>query len=255
MKQMSNDTKYAIAFSIIAIVLFYGCHILHVRSLPKEVISIENTIPKVINNVVHIRNNSGPWQGSGVLLTPDIVMTARHVAETGVDFTVRLNNGKLIKAERAITSKKYDLGLIKLSERIEGVNTTVGDMNDCRLGQIVFAIGSPYGEVNTNSVTAGVISALNKKLEDFGCSPKYGWGASFQTDAAGHPGNSGCPIYTLDGKVRGILVGGFSNAIIYCIPAVLIANDCQIIELMFLMDEYKKEEKPEFPAFTPSYVY
>jgi len=207
---------------------------------------LEDSIPAVINNVVHIRNNTGEWQGSGVLIHSDLVLTARHVAETGEDFEIKTNDGKIYKAEQAITSKKYDLGFIKLRAKLP-CTTVVGDINDCRLGQMVYAIGSPYGDMNQNSVTSGIVSSLARKLEDFGCPESYGWSCTFQTDTAAHPGNSGCPIYTLDGKVRGILVGAFSNALIYCIPAVLVANDCQVVQLMFLMDEYQKEVAPEYP--------
>lgn len=206
--------------------------------------NLPDAVDSVINNVVHIRNNTGQWQGSGVLIAPDLVLTARHVVEKGEDFSIKTNNEKIYEAERAISSKKYDLGFIKLKKKLK-CTTKIGDIADCRLGQDVFAIGSPLGDMNFNSVTAGVISSLSRKLEDFGCPENYGWSVSFQTDAAGHPGNSGCPIYTMDGKVRGILVGGWSNALIYCIPAKLVANDCQVIELMFLMDEYQKEIAPE----------
>lgn len=216
--------------------------------------TLEKSIPKVIDNVVYIRNNTGQWQGSGVLLAPDLVLTARHVAETGEDFEVKANDGKVYKAERAITSKKYDLGFIKLKDKLP-CTTVVGDINECRLGQTVFAIGSPYGDINQNSVTAGIISSMARKLEDFGCPESKGWSCTFQTDAAGHPGNSGCPVYTLDGKVRGVLVSGFSNAIIYCIPATLVVNDCQVIQLMFLMDEYQKEIAPTYNYNEPYYNY
>lgn len=211
----------------------------------KRVMCLEDSIEHTIDNVVHIRNNTVRLQGSGVLIRSDLVLTARHIAETGEDFDIMTNDGKVYKAERAITSKKYDLGFIKLKNNIK-YTTVIGDINDCRLGQTVYAIGSPYGDINQNSVTTGIVSSLARRLEDFGCPESYGWSCTFQTDAAGHPGNSGCPVYTLDGKVRGILVGGFSNAIIYCIPASLIANDCQVIQLMFLMDEYQKEMAPDY---------
>jgi len=236
--------------SLIVGVLFIGIVAAYVRFRDIQVvidsgtpqsILIENVIPSVIGNVVHVRNNTGQWQGSGVLIAADLVLTARHVAETGEDFTITTNDGEKYQAERAISSKKYDLGFIKLQKSLK-CTTRFGRIDDCRLGQSVFAIGSPFGDMNMNSVTAGIISSKARTLEEYGCPKSYGWSISFQTDAAGHPGNSGCPVYTLDGVVRGILVGGWSNALIYCIPAELVANDCQVIQLMFLMDEYQKEQ-------------
>lgn len=232
---------------IISVLFILGLAIGTPVALQFNRITLENSIPNVINNVVHIRNNTGQWQGSGVLLAPDLVLTARHVVDNGEDFEVKTNDGKVYKAERAISSKKYDLGFLKLKDKLP-CTTVVGDITECRLGQPVYAIGSPYGDMNQNSVTSGIVSSMARKLEDFGCPETYGWSCVFQTDAAGHPGNSGCPIYTLDGKVRGILVGGITNAIVYCIPATLVANDCQIIQLMFLMDEYQKEIAPETPG-------
>jgi S1-C subfamily serine protease len=250
---------YNLRKTLIVVVLFVSCLVvwdlsgitkLHedrVRMIESKAqpVLIEDVIPSVIDNVVHVKNNTGQWQGSGVLIAADLVLTARHVSETGEDFTITTNDGKQYKAERAISSKKYDLGFIKLQEPVK-CTTRFGPIDDCKLGQPVFAIGSPFGDMNMNSVTAGIISSKARTLEDYGCPKSYGWSISFQTDAAGHPGNSGCPVYTLDGVVRGILVGGWSNALIYCIPAELVANDCQVIQLMFLMDEYQKEQyKPQ----------
>jgi len=218
-----------------------------------ESYSLPDVVSSVIDNVVHIRNNTGQWQGSGVLVASDLILTARHVAETGEDFDVLFNDGKVRKAKRAISSKKYDLGFIKLDlfTDVPKCTTKVGSIYDCRLGQRLFAIGSPYGDINFNSVTSGIVSSLQRDLNEE--VPTYGWSCMFQTDTAGHPGNSGCPVYTMDGKVRGILVGGYSNALIYCIPAELVTNDCQVIQLMFLMDEYKKETVPEYVAYDDPY--
>ncbi len=252
---MNLKLKVFVLVILIMMTLAIGMNTRKINELPKIVgkqTLLENSIEKTINNVVHIRNNTGQWQGSGVLIASDLILTARHVVEDGEDFEIKTNDGKIYKAGRAISSKKYDLGFIKLKTKLP-CTTIIGDINDCRLGQTVYAIGSPYGDINQNSITAGIVSSLKRKLEDFGCSENYGWSCTFQTDAAGHPGNSGCPIYTLDNKVRGILVGGFSNAVVYCIPAILITNDCQVIQLMFLMDEYQKEIAPKYEYDDPYY--
>ena len=221
----------------------------HTNSIKSEKeLSIPDMVEKVIGNVVHVRNNSKRCQGSGVLIASDLILTARHVVEDGENFDVKTNDGCVYPSARAISSKKYDLGFIKLdpNDNLPKCTTAVGSMKECRLGESLVAIGSPYGDDNFNSVTAGILSSTMRNLE--GEVPGWGWSTLFQTDAAGHPGNSGCPVYTLDGKVRGILVGGMSNAIIYCIPAELIINDCQTIQLMFLMDQYRKEIEEVYPT-------
>ena len=227
----------------------------NVSILPPEQIytQLEISIQNTIDNVVHIRNNTGGWQGSGILVAPDLILTARHVAEGGQDFDIMTNDGKVYKATRAISSKKYDLGFIKLDVKLP-CTTQVGSLNDCRLGQSVYAIGSPFGDVLFNSVTLGIISSLKRDLEKYDCPKEMGWSVTFQTDAAGHPGNSGCPVFTTDGVVRGILVGGFSNALIYCVPVELVANDCQMIQLMFAMDLYEKEVEEVQPQEDDSYT-
>ena len=248
---MSKAEKIVVVGCIIAFLAVCGAAITNSRAIKRspDFVAVEPNLPDavdaVINNVVHIRNNTGQWQGSGVLIAPDLILTARHVVETGEDFSIKTNDGKIYQAERAISSKKYDLGFIKLQNRLK-CTTQIGDIASCRLGESLFAIGSPYGDFNFNSVTAGTLSSLYRNHDvDV---PDWGWSCTIQTDTPGHPGNSGCPVYTLDGKVRGVLVGGMSNTIIYCIPAELVVNDCQVIQLMFLMDTYMYEKAAEFPT-------
>jgi hypothetical protein len=76
----------------------------------------------------------------------------------------------------------------------------------------------------------------------------YGWSVAFQTDTPGFPGNSGCPVFTLDGKVVGVLVGGFDSSLIIVMPVDLFPS-LEKVELMFLMDEFYREETPEITAY------
>lgn len=252
----SHLAVLALGLIVVGLTGIYVTYISHPQttSYSAEAQSLPDIVDRVIGNVVHVRNNTGRWQGSGVLVAPDLILTARHVNEGGDDFTVTTDDGSEWQASRAISSKKYDLGFIKLdpNDTMPVCTTVVGGIAECRLGESLFAIGSPYGEINFNSVTAGILSALDRNHDD--SVPEYGWSATFQTDTPGHPGNSGCPVYTMDGKVRGILVGGMSNAVIYCVPAELVTNDCQVIQLMFLMDQYLKEVRPEYPMTTYSLI-
>ena len=257
-KEQGKLTKLDIAFWCILFSLaigFDGFIVYDELTCPKQnsYYSLEDSIESTIDNVVHIRNKSGGWQGSGVLLKPNLILTARHVAEDGEDFDITLNDGTVYKANRAITSKMYDLGFIKLDVDVNlpVCTTTIGTIKDCRLGQTVYAIGSPFGDINQNSVTAGIVSSLARKLEDFGCPQSWGWGILWQSDIATYGGNSGCPVYNRAGQLIGIVVGGLSDyeCITYCIPSELVTGDCQAIELMFLMDRYQKEQEPEYTDF------
>jgi len=206
--------------------------------------SIRNTLP----SVVHISNDSMHWQGSGVVITRDIILTARHVVENGTEFTITLNDGRQFKSTQAISSKKYDYGFVKIDSPLL-TPVKLGSIKACELGQMVYAIGSPYGKLNFNSATLGIISGLERDCDVLG--KNYGWSVTFTTDTAGHPGNSGCPVLTLDGVVRGILVGGHSPVLIYCIPVDLLLKDGATIQMMFNQNAYYFEEK----FISPDYQY
>jgi len=215
-----------------------------IPTVVSPIVSLEDRIEQVIDSVVHVANVTQGWQGSGLLISSDIVVTARHVADGGSDFTVTLNNGTKVKSCRALTSKRHDIGFLQLEKSVTGVEFSVrlGSMVDCRLGQQVFALGSPFGEMNRNSVTLGIISRLNCDLEKFDCPKDYGWSATFQTDCPAYPGNSGCPLFTLDGVVRGIIVGGFDDNLVYCVPVDLIVGQISTVQLMFQMDVFEFEQ-------------
>jgi len=201
--------------------------------------SLEEVIKNTIGSVVHINNVDCGWQGSGVAIASDLILTARHVAEDSERFTITLEDGTIVYATRAISSKKHDLAFIKLDEPVL-TPVELGSVQDCNLGQQVFCIGSPYGKMNFNSVTLGIVSGLNRDCDELNYESweemDYGWSVAFTTDAAGHPGNSGCPVFTMDGIVRGILVGGHSPVLIYCMPVDLVMDDTEEIELMFVQN-------------------
>ena len=98
---------------------------------------------------------------------------------------------------------------------------------------------APYGKINFNSVTLGIISGLDVDWSPLG--EYYGWNVAFTTDSAGHPGNSWGPVFSMEGKVIGILVGGFSPVLISVIPCDLFMYDIDEINRMFLQDEYQRE--------------
>src|ERR1700678_4575908 len=137
--------------------------------------------------------------GSGFIITPDgYVLTNAHVVADASEVTVKLTDRREFRAKVIGADKRSDVALIKIPAT--GLPTVrFGDPDKLRPGQWAIAIGSPFGF--ENSMTAGVISALGRQLPDDS-------GTSFvtfiQTDAAVNPGNSGGPLFNLDGEVIGM---------------------------------------------------
>lgn len=219
---------------------------------PAVTIQFPNRVQEVLPSVVHIQCDN--WQGSGVAITEDIIVTARHVVD-GLNYTITLNNGAVLKGTQAITHKDYDIGFIKveipqgLKETARICNQTLlvpakfGSIKNCALGQSIFIIGSPYGKINFNSVTLGIISGLDCDWDESSYSGEpYGWKVAFTSDAGAHPGNSGGPVFTMDGIVRGLLVGGYSPVLNCSMPSDLFMGDVENIKLMFAFNKYRMEE-------------
>lgn len=228
---------------IIMVVLFMGCS--------KRPTGVDPTftdlVQESVKGVVHLQ--APGWTGSGFVVGPRLIVTARHCVEGVEDFVITTSDGHQLRATRAISDKEHDVAFIWIDDLrcITGGGHDVvltplrlGSIKDCVLGQSVYVIGSPYGKMNFNSLTTGIISGVNRDYSSLG--DGYGWEVVFTVDSAGHPGNSGCPVFTKDGVVRGVLVGGFSPVLIGVMPCDLFLSDLEEIELMFLMSRYRFEE-------------
>jgi serine protease Do len=135
--------------------------------------------------------------GSGFIIRPDgYILTNEHVVRSARQLTVTLFDGKKYPARLIGTDPATDLAVIKIEAK-NLPKIEFGDSDRLVPGQWVVAIGNPYGLHDT--VTAGIISALGRSLED----PEQA-GYLIQTDAAINPGNSGGPLVDLSGKVIGI---------------------------------------------------
>ena len=138
--------------------------------------------------------------GSGFIVSADgYVLTNAHVVADASEVTVRLTDRREFAAKVIGVDKRSDVALIKIpATGLPFVH--FGDPAKVRPGQWAIAIGSPFGF--DNSVTAGVVSAVNRPLPPDESGGSY---VSFiQTDAAVNPGNSGGPLFNLDGQVIGI---------------------------------------------------
>lgn len=211
---------------------------------PAVTTQFPNKVQDVLPSVVHIMCDR--WQGSGVAITKDIIVTARHVID-GINYTVTLHDGTVVKGVQAISHKDYDIGFIRVEKPILK-SAKFGSIKDCVLGQPVFIIGSPYGKINFNNVTLGIISGLDRDWDGLSYSgDPYGWKVAFTSDSGAHPGNSGGPVFSMDGLVRGLLVGGYSPVLNCSMPSDLFLDDIESIKQMFTFNKYKQEMKREEP--------
>jgi len=212
--------------------------IVYSLGVPRGGSFVEDSVQRTIGSVVYIDNESCGWGGSGVAVTGDIIVTARHLVEDGNEFTITCHGGETLKAYQVFTSKIHDIGFVKVTEpKLTPVK--FGSFRDCRRGQLVYSIGSTLGKSHMNAVAVGNVQTLNLDLEKFNSPRGYGWSILFSNTAEGGFGNSGCPLFTLDGVVRGIWVGSIQPNVHYCIPVDVFLADLEEIERMFIADKYK----------------
>jgi serine protease Do len=135
--------------------------------------------------------------GSGFIIdTSGIVVTNNHVIADADEINVILNDGTKIKADLVGVDKKTDLAVLKFKPPRQLTAVKFGDSDRLRLGEWVIAIGNPFSLGGT--VTAGIVSARNRDISN-GPYDNY-----IQTDAAINRGNSGGPLFNLDGEVIGV---------------------------------------------------
>ncbi|HEY5279189.1 MAG TPA: DegQ family serine endoprotease [Pseudolabrys sp.] len=135
--------------------------------------------------------------GSGFIIDPaGYVVTNNHVIADADEVSVILNDGTTLKAEIVGRDTKTDLALLKVTTDHPLKAVKFGDSDKLRLGEWVIAIGNPFSLGGT--VTAGIVSARNRDINS-GPYDNY-----IQTDAAINRGNSGGPLFNLNGDVIGV---------------------------------------------------
>ena len=135
--------------------------------------------------------------GSGFIIdTSGLVVTNNHVIADADEVNVILNDGTTLKAEVIGRDQKTDLALLKVAANKPLKAVKFGDSDKLRLGEWVIAIGNPFSLGGT--VTAGIVSARNRDIQS-GPYDNY-----IQTDAAINRGNSGGPLFNLNGEVIGV---------------------------------------------------
>lgn len=172
--------------------------------------SIENVIPSVVNvstvQLVESLFRAVPRRGvgSGIVLQGDgHILTNNHVIENVEKIEVTLQDGTKKPGHLVGSDPPTDIAVIKIEE--DGLKTPeFGDPRDLRVGQIVVALGNPFGLAGGPTATMGVVSATNRHIR----SPKGMLEHLIQTDAAINPGNSGGPLADIQGRVVGMNTWG-----------------------------------------------
>lgn len=164
---------------------------------------VERMGPAVVSVGVRKRLSSRggvmPGAGSGVLLASDgFILTNHHVVEDAKEMNVQLSDGRALPAQTVGVDPMTDLAVMRVSAR-DLPFAELGNSDTLRVGQLVIAIGNPFGFQST--VSTGVISALGRALR--GPSGRL-IENMIQTDASLNPGNSGGPLVDTQGRVVGV---------------------------------------------------
>ncbi|HSG23312.1 MAG TPA: Do family serine endopeptidase [Azonexus sp.] len=148
------------------------------------------------------QRNSG--LGSGVIVSPNgYILTNFHVVEAADDIQVSLNDGTTHKARVIGSDPESDLAILQIkAEKLPII--TFGQMDDLRVGDVVLAIGNPFGVGQT--VTMGIVSALGRSHLGINTFENF-----IQTDAAINPGNSGGALVDVHGNLVGINTAIYSR--------------------------------------------
>ena len=223
---MKNYKKF-INFTLIFIVLFFPTSISQSKTPPNSFADLaEKLMPSVVNisttQTIRTTTNPFPFQfppgspfedmfkefnrpterkatalGSGFIIDKKgLVVTNNHVIQGAEDIFVTVNGTTEYKAKVIGKDPYMDLAVLEIDSKEKFQPVTFGDSDKARVGDWVIAIGNPFGFGGT--VTSGIISSRNRDIgltryDDF-----------IQTDASINQGNSGGPLFDLNGKVIGI---------------------------------------------------
>lgn len=194
--------------------------------VPEEV--LVNAVDKVSKSVVNIASvrmlhdqlfRVFPVEGvgSGVIIDEKgYILTNNHVIDDAERLKVTLTDGRVLRGKVAGSDEVTDLAVLKVESDEPLPAAQLGNSDDLKAGQIVLAIGNPFGLTGGPAVTAGIVSSLNRSIQT-----RSGVLELIQTDAAINPGNSGGPLVNTKGEVIAINTANmpYAQGIGFAVPA------------------------------------
>ena len=223
----ANQAEISLGFAPVvkrtapAVVNIYARKIVNVRSSPfRRDPFFQNLFRDFDAPQQRVQNSLG----SGVILSADgIVVSNYHVVGEATDIRVALKDRREFSARVLLSDQDSDLAILQLEDAPEMPALPLRDSDSVEVGELVLAIGNPFGVGQT--VSSGIVSGLARS----GTATGSGRGYFIQTDAPINPGNSGGALVDVNGQLVGINTqilsrSGGSNGIGFAIPSALVAQ-------------------------------
>ncbi len=197
--------KSIITYTLLLFIIF-SLHAQDLSKIYEKVGSAVVAIHTQENNIVTFPNNESETVttkglGSGFMISNTLVVTAAHVVKVPEDLIVQFADGEKISAKIVYSYEGPDIALLELSrQKINATTVRFGDSDKMKIGQRIFVVGVPLGV--GFSLSSGYVSAFKKQIR--GRNP-FTNTEFIQTDAAINKGNSGGPMFNLEGDVVGIV--------------------------------------------------
>jgi Do/DeqQ family serine protease len=222
-----NQTEIQLGFAPVvrqaapAVVNIYAKRIVNVRSSPFQ---NDPFFQGIFRDFGTLRPQVQNSLGSGVILSEDgIVVSNYHVVGEATDIRIVLNDRREFNAKVLLADEESDLAILQLEGADDMAALELRDSDSVQVGELVLAIGNPFGVGQT--VSSGIVSGLARS----GAALNNGRGYYIQTDAPINPGNSGGALVDVNGRLIGINTSilsrsGGSNGIGFAIPSALVAQ-------------------------------
>ena len=165
------------------------------------VVVIITEVNNIVSNGSNTKTVSSEGLGSGFMISDNQIITAAHVVQVAEKLNVKFDDGEIIPAKVISSFNSADVALIELIwPRKNAVTVKLGDSDKVKIGSKVFVVGAPFGL--SHSLSSGYVSGI---LKDDKIKNPFTKTEFIQTDAAINTGNSGGPMFNMQGEVIGVV--------------------------------------------------